>query len=73
MAARSHSRGWPIEYNGQQWVFSDTGDPDDPRRPCRRCGQLPTPEGHDACLGKLPRTKDACCGHGVSDPYIICK
>ena len=38
MTARSHSRGWPIEYDGIQWVFSDTCNPDDSCRPCRRCG-----------------------------------
>jgi len=32
---------------------------------------MPTPEGHDACLGKLPGVGAACCGHGVDDAYAI--
>jgi len=31
---------------------------------CRKCGKLPTKEGHDACLGTLPNVMNACCGHG---------
>jgi hypothetical protein len=40
------------------------------RRPCAKCGKLPTKEGHDACLGTLPGVIDACCGHGVREAYI---
>ena len=40
-------------------------------QPCPKCGQLPTDEGHDACLGELPGVKFACCGHGVAIGYII--
>lgn len=39
-------------------------------RPCIRCGNPPTPEGYDACLGHLEGVKSACCGHGVSEPVI---
>lgn len=39
-------------------------------RPCPKCGGLPTEEGHDACLRKLPGVKSACCGHGVRAGYI---
>lgn len=33
---------------------------------CAKCGLLPTPEGHDGCLGTLPEevVMNACCGHG---------
>lgn len=31
---------------------------------CNRCNRPPTPEGFDACLGRLPGVKNACCGHG---------
>lgn len=33
---------------------------------CVKCGLLPTPEGHDGCLGTLPEhiVMNACCGHG---------
>jgi hypothetical protein len=39
--------------------------------PCELCGQLPTPEGHDACLGTLPGVKFACCGHGKGPGYVV--
>lgn len=42
-------------------------------RPCTRCEKYPTKEGHDACLGTLPGIKYACCGHGVTKPYVIWK
>jgi hypothetical protein len=38
--------------------------------PCPECGSQPTPEGYDACLGKLPGVKFACCGHGREQGYI---
>jgi hypothetical protein len=39
--------------------------------PCGLCGQLQTPEGHDACLGTLPGVKFACCGHGREEGYVV--
>jgi hypothetical protein len=39
--------------------------------PCAVCGQLPTPEGHDACLGTLPDVSAACCGHGKEEGYVL--
>jgi len=42
-------------------------------RVCPQCYQLPTPEGHDACLGTIPNAVAACCGHGVTDGYIAWK
>lgn len=41
------------------------------KRPCPQCHQLPTKEGHDACLGHLKGVRSACCGHGVEDGYIV--
>ncbi len=40
------------------------------RRPCPKCGMLPTPAGHDPCIADLPGVIFACCGHGVEDGYI---
>lgn len=71
MAARSSSRGHETHWDGSQWVYSDTGKPDDGKRRCTRCGKLPTPEGHDACLGRIEGLSSACCGHGVKDPYFV--
>ena len=71
MTARAHSRGWPIEYDGTQWIFSDTRSPVDSRRSCRRCGRQPTAEGHDYCLGYVGGASSACCGHGVEPGFVV--
>jgi hypothetical protein len=41
------------------------------RLKCPRCKGVSTKEGHDPCLGSLPGVKYACCGHGVSEGYIV--
>lgn len=72
----SYCRGWKIIRKGGAWVYADTGEPcwgASDRRPCARCGQEPTPEGHDACLGTLPGVAAACCGHGTTEPWITTK
>ena len=69
----SHVRGWPVAWNGREWVYADTGKLIDDERPCRRCGRKPTPEGYDACLGYVPGIASACCGHGVEEPYSVRK
>lgn len=39
--------------------------------PCEKCGNKPTIEGHDACIGTLPNIMNACCGHGGrNEPYV---
>ncbi len=72
MSATGHQRGHPIEFDGKNWVYRDTGEPTaDNRRACAVCHLPDTPEGHDPCLGTLPGVMNACCGHGVeSDAYI---
>lgn len=79
MTARGYLRGHPIEYDGERWIYSDTGDPTSweertlqaEERPCGHCGQHRTPEGHDPCLGTLPGVANACCGHGrPSESYV---
>lgn len=57
-------------FQNGDWLYEDTGKVAMDERPCPRCGEMPTPEGHDACLGTLPNVKSACCGHGVEKPYI---
>ena len=37
---------------------------------CKFCGQPPTPEGYDHCIGELPGVLHACCGHGV-EPSMV--
>ena len=33
-------------------------------RRCTVCGAMVGPDRPDACLGKLPGVREACCGHG---------
>ena len=70
MPARSSIRGWPVFWNGSKWIYDDTGSEFDDKRPCRHCGKLPTLEGYDACLGKLPNVWSACCGHSDKSRII---
>jgi len=73
MAARSFVRGWPIHWTGEEWLYDDTGEPCDDdtiaTRPCAHCGRMPTPEGHDACLGHIEGATSVCCGHGIHAGY----
>ncbi len=65
-------RGHKIIWNPKKddWFYADTGElVTNIDRPCIRCGEKPTKEGHDACLGNLPNVKFACCGHGVKEGY----
>ena len=71
MSVRSHKRGWEIVWMGGGWVYSDDNSLCDVERPCIRCGQMPTVEGHDACLGEMEDVMFACCGHGVNDPFVL--
>lgn len=69
-------RGFDIEWDDRQWIFSDSGLPTIGSESWQRCGECnlyDTPEGHDGCLGTLPESvvMNACCGHGVdSQAYI---
>ncbi len=67
-------RGNAIEWNGKEWVYSDTKRPtvDHWReKSCGYCGLHFTKEGHDGCLGTLPGVMNACCGHGdINDAYV---
>ena len=70
----SKLRGHDIESNGDIWVYSDTKEPVQGNyinRPCNKCGEAFTKEGHDACLKTLPGVMNACCGHGsIPDTYV---
>ena len=69
--ATSNKNGHPIKYDKhtEKWHYSDGQIASQPKA-CPRCGQLPSEDGHDACLGNLPGVTNACCGHGVEDAYI---
>ncbi len=67
----SHHRGHKIYWDGKEWRFMDNNGPVmDNERSCKHCGKPPTPEGHDACLGRIPDVLHACCGHGVRAGYL---
>lgn len=71
--ARSYQRGHKIIYYQGSWVYADTKESISTERPCIRCGQMPTKEGHDHCLRFFKKAASACCGHGVEKPYAILK
>lgn len=68
---KSYSRGHEIYYDGDVWRYSDDNTICNDKRPCKRCGKMPTAEGYDACLGHIPGAVSACCGHGVEKPYTV--
>lgn len=72
MTVKTYSKGWPVVYDGEKWVWEDSGIPVvDEERPCKRCGKIPTIEGYDACLGFIEGVTSACCGHGIKEPFIM--
>lgn len=59
-----------IDVDGNR-VFADNGvSVGIGYRPCAKCKEYSTEEGHDACLGTLGNVMNACCGHGKHDDYI---
>lgn len=53
---------------GGAWYFADNGEPvEGSNRPCGKCDKPNTPEGYDACFGKLNGVMNACCGHGDAE------
>lgn len=71
MTAISHVRGHKVKFCDGDWYFCDNNQLSEIDRACIRCNRMPTDEGHDACLGELPGVCSACCGHGVTEPYLI--
>ena len=67
-------RGNEIVHKNYRWVYKDTGlsvEETHQERPCGKCNKERTSEGYDACLGTLPGTMNACCGHGeTGDAYV---
>lgn len=69
MTVKSYCRGWATLWLDGQWVYADDLTSCETERPCVRCEEMPTKDGHDACLGHLPNVEYACCGHGVTTRY----
>ena len=75
MGASGRVHGHLVQYDWitGRYVYDDDGSivkyPS--KRPCPRCGQLTTVEGHDMCLGILPGVEFACCGHGYTDDAYV--
>lgn len=71
------------EYDQDQWgnkIYYDEKDEEYKyltsdciaERPCKRCGEHPTLDGHDYCLGNLGNNvTSACCGHGIRRGFIL--
>jgi hypothetical protein len=70
-------RGHRISWCPKREVFfyledgSPTAEHGGEEKPCIECGLPPTPEGYDACLGRIPGAVAACCGHGVRPGYVM--
>lgn len=67
-------RGHPIYLDGDIWRYADNKEPTVATwhtRPCGSCGEFPTKDGHDPCLGVLANVSNACCGHGcAAEAYV---
>ena len=71
---RSHYRGHAFHFENGKWTYSDGRIPTSVERTdCGFCGRERTGEGHDGCLGTLPKSviMNACCGHGRADDAYI--
>ena len=65
-------RGHSIIYVNDEWLYMDTMTPTvGNERSCGHCGIANTNEGHDGCLGVIPKVMNACCGHGQNDEAYI--
>ena len=71
MSAKGYYRGHSIVWENEQWLYEDTKGPITEERACLKCGELPTSEGHDACLGRIEGVTSACCGHGKEPAYSM--
>jgi hypothetical protein len=77
VSARGWSRGHATYWDEEAgvWRFADDSSLEanwgGVERPCVKCALMPTPEGHDACLGTIPGAVAACCGHGVVPPSVM--
>lgn len=72
MKITSKLRGHEIIFKNDEWLYADTMTPTvGNERDCGHCGKSNTKDGHDGCIGKLPNTMNACCGHGAKNEAYI--
>lgn len=67
-------RGHPIYWDGKNWRYQDNGDRTIWSPKGRSCGFCLLPnrsDGIDACLGRLPLVRNACCGHGKGQEAYV--
>ena len=76
----NHHFGYPTytarvskKYPFDNYRFMDTGGSIyEEDRPCPKCHQYRTAEGHDPCIADLPGVRGACGGHGrVGDAHVM--
>jgi hypothetical protein len=68
----TYVRGHLCEYQNSKWIYSDNRVPiGNEVRPCKRCGEMPTSEGYDTCLGYISGAISACCGHGINKKFVL--
>lgn len=71
---RDYFRGHEIVKQGDVYVYADNGKSVAETwegRPCGYCGLANTVEGYDGCIGEVPDTMNACCGHGNAELAYI--
>lgn len=60
-----------VDENGERrYVDNNVRLQDMPYRPCAKCGCYPNEDGDDACIARLGKVLNACCGHGTNKGYI---
>lgn len=59
--------GHVVEDTAEGPIYRDDGSRVDPKnlRPCLGCGVHIQQGTHDPCIAGLPKTSNACCGHGL--------
>lgn len=70
MTVIAFRRGNRVTFDHGLWRYDD-GTEADHDRPCPKCGEMPTPEGYDACVEFVPGAISVCCGHGVDASYVV--
>jgi hypothetical protein len=65
-------RGHRVSYIAPSWCYSDGVPMGSVERPCVECGKVAASfDAPDPCLGYLTGVRSACCGHGVTDSYVL--